>query len=160
MLRLSKLADYGTVIMVCMAQNPQILFTAKDLAAKTHLRWPTVSKLLKLLANSELLLSLRGIKGGYKLAKSPDHISVAEIIYAVEGQGGLTECSYLKGECALEPVCNIKYNWNMINHAVATALNSISLAHLSQPKLKEVHLNVKQIMPRIPKKAVTGGVSQ
>lgn len=162
MLRLSKLADYSTVIMVYMAQNPEVLCNTKELAIKTHLQRPTVSKLLKLLSNSGLLTSVRGTKGGYRLAKPADKISVTEIIDAVEGHRGLTECSYLKGECFLETVCHIKHNWNLINHAVATALSTISLAHLSQPKLEEVHfnMNITKITPSITieKKTMKDGV--
>src|ERR1700691_1924347 len=71
MVKLGKLADYGLVVMTCIARGQDItLRTARDLSAETKLPLPTVSKLLKQLLTSGLLVSHRGTKGGYVLARS------------------------------------------------------------------------------------------
>lgn len=145
MLRISKLADYGTVVMVYLTVNQAQLHNAKDIAAKTHLAVPTVSKLLKLLANYGLLSSQRGAKGGYNLAKKPEAISVADIINAVEGPTGLTQCSEHQGSCDLEAVCHVRGNWQLISHAITTALESVSLADLAKPKMTVARIDVSDI---------------
>jgi len=145
MLRVSKLADYGTVVMVYLARHSQDRCNAKSIAAATHLTAPTVSKLLKILAKSELLQSTRGAQGGYVLMRPADEISVAEIIHAVEGQSGITECSHAHGECALEPICQIQANWQLINTAIEAALDSVSLAELAKPTLSISRIDVSQI---------------
>ena len=66
MLRISKLADYGTVIMVYLAKHPQQLCNARDIALHTHLTVPTVSKLLKRLTAAGLVRSVGGVAGGYR----------------------------------------------------------------------------------------------
>jgi Rrf2 family protein len=93
-----------------------------------------VSKLLKELLQGGLLVSHRGIKGGYSLAKKPREISVAEIIAVLEGPIALTECSTdISGLCDLEPCCPIKNNQRIISQVVRGALEKVMLSDLSQP---------------------------
>jgi FeS assembly SUF system regulator len=135
MVRLSKLTDYGMVLMTCFARSqPQSLRSARDLAAESHLPLPTVSKLLKELLQSGLLISQRGIQGGYRLAKEPREISLAEIIAALEGPVALTECSTeISGLCDLEACCAIKKNQQVISRAIRDVLEKLMLSDLTQP---------------------------
>ena len=63
MIRISKLTDYGVLIMSHMTQTPAAVMSASDLAASLHLPLPTVSKVLKSLSQAGLLSSRRGIAG-------------------------------------------------------------------------------------------------
>ena len=134
MIRLSKLTDYGLVLMARMAQNrDRVLHTARDLAFESRLPLPTVSKLLKELVQGGLLVSHRGVRGGYSLARKPREISVAEVIAVFEGPIALTECSTdISGLCDLEPCCPIKDNQRIISQAVRGALENVMLSDLSQ----------------------------
>ena len=108
--------------------------TARDLAVESHLPLATVSKLLKELLQSGLLVSHRGIKGGYLLAREPQEISLIEIIAAIEGPMALTECSTeVTGLCNIEAGCPIKSNQRIINQAVRGVLERITLSDLVQP---------------------------
>ena len=135
MIRLGKLTDYGLVLMTYMARNHErSLHTARDLAVDSRLALPTVSKLLKELVQGGLLVSHRGIRGGYSLARTPREISVAEIIAVLEGPIALTECSTdISGACDLEPCCPIKNNQRIISQVVGGALGSVMLSDLVQP---------------------------
>src|SRR5579864_3281728 len=112
MIRLGKLTDYGLVLMTYVARHhDQSLHTARDLALESRLPLPTVSRLLKQLLHGGLLVSHRGMRGGYSLAKDANSISVAEIVTVLEGPIALTECSTdVSGVCELEPRCPIKSN--------------------------------------------------
>lgn len=140
MLRISKLADYGTVVMVYLAKGGQRLCNARDIALHTHLRVPTVSKILKRLTAAGLLISVRGVSGGYRLRRPAAEISLAEIISALEEQLGLTECSLHPNECSLQNLCHIQGNWRLISQAIETALDSVSLEMLAKPSLRAVDL--------------------
>lgn len=135
MIRLSKLTDYGLVLMSQIARGSQAeLHTARDLAKQCQLPMPTVSKLLKTLLQNGLLASHRGIKGGYSLAREPHLISLAEIISAFEGRLALTECSSdVSGLCDLESSCRIKNNQRVINQVVRGALENVTLSDLLRP---------------------------
>lgn len=143
MLRISKLADYGTVIMVYLAKQDPLLCNARDIAAHTHLTQATVSKLLKKLTIAGLLVSVRGVSGGYRLQRDACNISIAEVIYALEDQRGLVECSLHPNPCSLQGVCHIQGNWRLISQAIEAALDSVSLEELTKPTLSSHQL--KQI---------------
>ena len=134
MVRLGKLTDYGLVLLTCLAKSEGVtLRTARELAAESGLPLPTVSRLLQELLRSGLLVSHRGIKGGYTLARPPREISVVDVIAALEGPVALTECSTeVAGICDLEPSCPIKSNQRIINQAVRGVLERITLSHLIQ----------------------------
>ena len=80
MLRVSKLTDYATVVMTCLAGAGDDVQSAQALAERAHLELPTVSKLLKQLAQAGLVVSARGINGGYRLARAPREITIADIV--------------------------------------------------------------------------------
>jgi FeS assembly SUF system regulator len=134
MIRLTKLADYGVMLMSHIAAAPDSLHSASSLARAASVSVPTVSKILKLLARKGLLVSHRGASGGYTLAKAPAAISVAEVIAAMEGPIAVTECSDdSHSECAVESSCRVRTNWHRINDAVRGALEQITLAEMAQP---------------------------
>ncbi len=134
MLRVSKMADYATVIMVYLARK-QALCSVSDIAQATHLAKPTVSKLLKRLTKANLLRSQLGAKGGYLLNYQEDAISLADIVTAIDMYSGLTECSYQKGQCALEQVCDVRDHWQSVSQVVHRSLKNISLKSLAMPKM-------------------------
>jgi FeS assembly SUF system regulator len=134
MIRLSRLADYGLVLMGRMALQATTVHTAVGLAEETRLPIPTVAKLLVRLTQGNLLISHRGAKGGYQLARSPSAITVADIVVAVDGPIALTQClEHGAQPCDVEPICPTRRGWNRLNDAVKRALTEVSLAELSQP---------------------------
>ncbi|KAA3630200.1 MAG: SUF system Fe-S cluster assembly regulator [Proteobacteria bacterium] len=132
MLRMSKLTDYGIVVMSHLATESGRPHTAAELALETQVNQPTVSKILKLLTREGLLDSYRGAKGGYRLARGADAISMAEIIDALEGPIAITECSSEQGACDQEPHCSVSSHWQWINRTIHKALDDVSLAEMTQ----------------------------
>ncbi|MBL6985460.1 MAG: SUF system Fe-S cluster assembly regulator [Methylobacter sp.] len=133
MLRLSKLTDYATVILSFMAKDKIQVHAAMEIATVTGIALPTVSKILKLLVNAKVLISTRGAKGGYILARMPEEISVAAVISALEGPIALTECSISHQGCEQASGCDIHGNWSLINQTIHNALESVTLADLTRP---------------------------
>lgn len=144
MLRISKLADYGTVVMVYLAGFDQALCNARDIALHTHLSVPTVSKILKRLTAAGLLISVRGPAGGYRLQRPASDISVSQIVYALEEHRGFTECSLQPNACFLQKVCTVQGNWRLISHAIEAALDSVSLDALAKPTLQKGEIETVQ----------------
>jgi FeS assembly SUF system regulator len=132
MLRLSKLTDYATVILSFMARdNTQV--AAMEIASVTGIALPTVSKILKLLVNAKVLVSTRGVKGGYALARTPEKITLAAVISALEGPIALTECSISQQGCGQASGCEIRGSWSLINQTIHNALESVTLADMIRP---------------------------
>lgn len=133
MIRLSKLADYGIVMMTNMARHPGRQHSAAGIAAESYIPLPMASKILKALARGGLLVSHRGAKGGYGLARPAAFISVADVITALDGPIALTACiEDGPGECDIEGVCPARANWQRINDAIRRALDGITVAEMSQ----------------------------
>jgi FeS assembly SUF system regulator len=128
MLKLSKLADYATVLMTAIAADPARVHNGQELAARTRVPLPTVAKLLKALA--------RGAHGGYRLARAPEQVSVAAVIRALEGPIAVTQCSDHHGGCSIESSCATRANWRLINTAIGQALEAITLAQMAAPLRK------------------------
>ncbi|HQW81413.1 MAG: SUF system Fe-S cluster assembly regulator [Rhodanobacteraceae bacterium] len=135
MLRVSKLTDYATVLMAALAELPADLASASDLAERAQIELPTVSKLLKQLAGAGLIESRRGVNGGYRLAHASRDISVFDIVTAIEGPIGITECSVHEGACHRETRCLIQHNWRRISAAIGDALRHVTLEELLQPEM-------------------------
>src|SRR5438132_454944 len=168
MIRLSKLTDYGLVLMSYAARNKgRTVHTARELSLESGLPLPTVSKLLKLLLQAGFLVSHRGTNGGYSLAREPEDISVAEIIAALEGPIALTECSTdISGLCDFERGCPIKTNQRIINQVVRAALekaqaepkwanikyapiNYQNISYYSAPKRKPSLKSLEELDPEL-----------
>jgi FeS assembly SUF system regulator len=132
-IRLSKLADYGIVMMTNMARHPQRQHNAAEIAAESHIPQPMASKILKGLARAGLLKSHRGAKGGYGLARPAESITVAEVIVALDGPIALTACiEDGPGGCEIEALCPARANWQRINDAIRNALDGITMAEMAQ----------------------------
>ncbi len=134
MIRLSRLTDYGIVLMAQLAQHGLgETHNAREIAEQTRLPLPVVSKILKSLARGGLLHSHRGAKGGYALARPAAEITVPEMITVLEGPIALTECTQHPGACPQEQSCHVREPWQRINAAVNAALASVTLAELAAP---------------------------
>jgi len=133
MLRISKLTDYGIVLLAHFARHePGSTCNARELSEATGLPFPAVGKVLKTLAQAGLLVSHRGAKGGYTLARPPGAISVVEIIEALEGPIALMACSAGPGHCGQESTCSVRDPWQTIHGAIRGALAGVTLGGLAR----------------------------
>ncbi len=142
MLRVTKLTDYATLVLTTLALSAERVLSATELAERAHLELPTVSKVLKPLAHAGLVESFRGSNGGYRLARAAESISVIEIVEAIEGRVGVTECSGEHSHCELEPQCSVRGKWRDINTVVADALRGVTLSEMLPRPRKAIPLQL------------------
>lgn len=135
MIRLSRLADYAVVITGYMAVQPARVFSAFELADGTGLPAPTVSKVLTALGRAKVVKSLRGVKGGYQLARTPQEITAGDIISAVDGPIALTLCLEHDRACDVASLCPSRHGWRRVNDAILQALQAVTLADMTSPLL-------------------------
>ncbi len=133
MLRVTKLTDYATVVLTVLAARLGQVLSAAELAEASGLEQPTVSKLLKPLAQAGLVEGLRGVRGGYRLSREASRITLIEIVEAMEGPLAMTECSQPVSQCGIAHQCGVRANWRLINDVVADALRGVTLAQMLQP---------------------------
>jgi len=132
MLRVTKLADYGIVMLTFLAAHSQGTYAARDVATLLGLPLPVASKVLKMLGKAGILISQRGNKGGYALSRPPGEITLAGIITALEGPIAVTQCER-GSDCGIEPGCPVRTNWHLINRTIQAALEKITLAEMTRP---------------------------
>ncbi len=134
MFRLSKMTDYGVVVLGQLAGNRNRLLSAPEIADATGLPGATVSQVLKTLAAAGVVTSHRGARGGYALAHSPEAVTVRELVVAFEGPLAVTACvDGAEDNCAVESNCLLAGGWEQVNTAIRTALDSVTLADLLRP---------------------------
>lgn len=140
MLKIAKLTDYATVLLAALAREPERRQTAAGLAERTHIGAATVSKLMKQLQRKGLVVSARGLHGGYQLARPADAISAAAILDALEGPFALTDCSAGEGHCGIESICHTGRTWQRVNLAIRRSLHDVTLAQLAGMDASAVRL--------------------
>lgn len=142
MLRVTRLTDYATLILATLARQPSRVHAAAELAEQAHLELPTVAKVLKPLARAGLVESFRGANGGYRLARPAAQIALIDVVEAIEGPLGMTECSGDHSNCELESHCGVAGQWRYVNDIIAGALRSVSLAEMVQQQPKRIPLQL------------------
>ncbi|WP_404710856.1 SUF system Fe-S cluster assembly regulator [Sphingomonas sp. MMS24-J13] len=146
-MRLSNLADYAVVMLAAAARAGSARLNATCLAEQTGVPLPTVQKLVGRLAGAGLIVSSRGTGGGFHLARSPENISLADIVEAVEGPIAMTACvEQGRHDCALETDCRVKPHWGAVNDALKGALGGVSLAQLAMPAPIVRETNVIEVL--------------
>jgi FeS assembly SUF system regulator len=144
MFRLSKLTDYAVVVLVRLAREqaraatPNAVQTSPGISLATGIPEPTVAKVLKAMAGKGLVTSLRGARGGYRLARRLDSIPVAEVIEAIDGPIALTACVD-GGGCESQCLCPMRGRWDPVNAAIRAALGAITLADMESAALPIFH---------------------
>jgi len=133
MVILSKLADYAVIIATHLALGTERQMTAATLAQEAKLPRATVAKVLKALAHAGIVAGARGAAGGYRLARPATAISVAELVAAIDGAIGVTQCTSHMPGCERSNFCPTRPHWHRINQAVGTALGAVTLADMLPP---------------------------
>jgi Rrf2 family protein len=109
MLKLSKKVEYGLISMMHMdlVQNGD-LATARELSDLYNIPGELLGKVLQSLAKGQLIVSAQGVKGGYRLARGLDRVTLGEVVEAVEGPVHIAVCQDDPSCCEQYSTCNIK----------------------------------------------------
>lgn len=139
---LTRKTDYAIIALAHLAQNRERLCTAREIAEKFRVPTALLMNVLKTLSQSELVRSIRGAKGGYSLAKSPDVVTLSAIIEAIEGPIRFVQCSNHSPMpdpvCELSEVCPVKLPIQRIQARLESFLQQITLAEIVRDS-KEPH---------------------
>ena len=135
MIKVSRLADYAVSIIYAFSGSENEILSSKDIVEKTKLHKATVNKLLAQLVKKNFLEPFRGTKGGYRLKKGLDNISIRELIEAIEGPVLLTDClNKNANNCNLFNVCNTKNIWSFVNAEINNTLENIKIKDIKSKK--------------------------
>ena len=139
-LHFSTRGEYGVRLMVELARHygsgPVSL---SEMADHESLPRPYLEQLVVSLREAGLVTSTRGARGGYELARPPFAIRMSEVITALEGPIAPMICvsdDPLHAEtCARAGFCNVEQLWQRVRDAIVSALDSMTLEELAEPRL-------------------------
>ncbi len=134
MIRFSRMADYGVLLLGHFARHEDELVSTSGLAETYHMPRPVVANLLKAFCKAGLLDSRRGLHGGYRLARPAGAISLLEVLSVIDGPVQLIDCAVLdlseSGACDYEDVCPSRSPMRAVHKKMIRLLQDISLAEL------------------------------
>lgn len=144
MLRLSKKADYALIAMKHLAirQDAGGSSSAREMAETYGIPLELLAKILQRLVRARLLQSVQGTRGGYRLARQPLAISVADVIQAVDGPVTVTACSPQDHRCDQFSKCSIRDPLWRLRGRILDALNTVTIAELAAEPDPTVPLEV------------------
>jgi Rrf2 family protein len=140
MLALTKKTGYALVAMGYLARlgDGQVA-SARQIAAELDVPGALLMNVLKELAAAGYIESVRGARGGYRLACDPDEVSLADVLFALEGPVRLSECllgqAGRDGECSetLMARCQAGGPLHRVQRKLSDFLKKVSLAEIVTP---------------------------
>ena len=129
MLKINKKVEYALMALKFMAaKNKEELTSAREICDQFETPFDTTAKVMQIMNNHELLKSVKGIKGGYFLAKPLCDVTFFELAEMIEGKKLGTPCTSSKGSlCELYDKCNIATPLEGLNVKLNAFLSSISV---------------------------------
>lgn len=136
MIRLSKSADYGLMAMRHLSLLPRgCCCSARELAQGHGIPPALMAKLMQRLARSGLVAATHGIKGGYRIARSAQSISLRDVIEAIDGPLAMTDCHDPESDrCPQDGTCTVRRPLLEIQARIAAVLAQTSVGDLGGPK--------------------------
>lgn len=135
-MKISTKGIYALRIMTDMAGKPNELWSASMLAEKNYISAKYLEKIISKLLKGGLLESFRGSSGGYKLSKTPDKITIGDVLSLTEGKMRTVSCVSKTGKCDLMPKCLTAGVWLKLDSIVNDFLNSTTLEDVINQSIK------------------------
>lgn len=127
-MKLSTRTRYGMRAIIELAENDRkgplqikIIAQRQDISAKY------LEQLMVVLKSAGLVRSIRGAKGGYVLAKTPNQIKLSDVFHCLEGPVTTVECIENEDYCRRSPDCVVRLVWIQVQEAIEGVLQSITL---------------------------------
>jgi len=131
MLRLSTKGQYGVRAMFEIAKGyPDNPVSIKQISERQDVSEAYITQILNKLMKSGLLKSVKGPGGGYLLSRSPEHMTIAEILNELEGPLAITSCLSPDGACVRVERCVTHLLWKELGHQIESFLSTITLRNL------------------------------
>ena len=130
-MKLSTRTRYGIRAVLELAENyGKGPLQLKIIAQRQEISVKYLEQLMAVLKSAGFVRSIRGSKGGYVLAKSPEQIKLSDVFYCLEGPVVTVECVENAGYCTRTNDCAARQIWAEVQKAVIGVLQSITLQNL------------------------------
>tara|TARA_X000001036_G_C20358892_1_gene675687 strand:+ start:53 stop:457 length:405 start_codon:yes stop_codon:yes gene_type:complete len=132
MLKLTKKVEYALISLVHLSeQDNNVFFPASKIAEKYTIPNEILAKILQQLSSLNMIKSIKGPKGGYKISCKINTINMFEFIEMIEGPIGIVDC-VASNDCSAIDCCSIKDPMTKINNQIIETLKGITIDQLRQ----------------------------
>lgn len=139
MLGLSRKTDYALLIVTALAGREGEFVSVRSLAGEYHLPYRFAAEVVGLLTRAGILEAKEGVRGGYRLAKAPTEISVAEVVEATEGRATLVRCldPRTHGSCPQKVWCTAKEGMGVLQGRLLEELRRMTVADFTRAHARD-----------------------
>lgn len=130
MLRINKDVEYALISLIAMGQSEEVL-SARELSSRFRIPYGLLGKILYRLAQAEIVESVQGPHGGYRLKETPDRITVGRVMEAIHGPSRIAACLDVSGDCSQLFACNIRGVVGQVQRSWDLFINSMTLAQFA-----------------------------
>ena len=122
--------DYGVRCVLYLARKAQDIATVNEIAKAMHIPKSFSAKILQRLVKAGIVISGRGIGGGFSLAKKPGNISILDVVKAIQGDSAINICAIDKKMCRLSNTCSVHPVWVELRGIIEKRLQKENFAKL------------------------------
>jgi Rrf2 family nitric oxide-sensitive transcriptional repressor len=133
-MRLTAYTDFGLRALMRLAGEPERSFTTDEIANEFEISRHHLIKVVRGLATAGYVTTQRGAAGGFRLARSPESITLGQVVRDLEADQPIVECFREDGgACVLTPRCRLKKRLAAARQAFLDELNTTTLAECAYP---------------------------
>jgi Rrf2 family nitric oxide-sensitive transcriptional repressor len=138
-MRLTAFTDFGLRALMRLAGEPTRSFSTKEIATEFDISRNHLTKVVRDLADGGFVATQRGAGGGFRLARSPETITLGEVVRMLERRHAVAECFRDDGgACVLTPHCRLKSKLAQAREAFFRELDATTLAECAYPRAQKV----------------------
>lgn len=139
-MKISTKGRYALRLMIDIASHDRdSCMSLKEISERQGISLKYLEQIISMLCKAGFLMSIRGSKGGYTLAKSPDSYTIGEILRVVEGDLSPVACLENGAECSRSSICPTLAFWQGLRKAINDYVDSYTLEDLVKQNVNAHH---------------------
>ncbi len=126
--------DYAVRCVLYLAKEQDSIASVGEIAEQMHIPKSFLAKILQRLVREGIVESIRGVNGGFRLLKKPDHITLLELLTAIQGIAPVNMCAIDKRLCSMTSQCGVHPVWLEIRREIERRLATRSISNLLETR--------------------------
>jgi len=122
--------DYAVRCVLYLAQGEDVVASVSEIAGRMRIPKSFLAKILQRLMREGIVESIRGVNGGFRLLKDPAHITLLEVLTAIQGVAPVNSCAIDKRRCSMSSHCVVHPVWLDIRREIERRLATQTITSL------------------------------
>jgi len=122
--------DYAVRCVLYLAKDNDRVANVTEISKAMHIPKTFLAKILQRLVRNGIVESIRGMKGGFRLAKKPEKISLLDVMEAIQGCAVINVCAVDSKLCGMSSKCSVHPIWVDIRREVEQRLKKETIDRL------------------------------